>query len=88
MKRYLGMSEQEISENEMSWAEERGDAELAQVDAPTPRNVGISAGNIQSDLEGLGAEAPPAGGPDLGGAPGPAGPVGVGSPTAGAQPAL
>jgi hypothetical protein len=88
MKRYLGMSEQEIAENEMSWAEERGDAELAQVDAPTPRNVGISAGNIQSDLEGLGPEAPPAGGPDLGGAPGPAGPAGVGSPTAGAQPAL
>ena len=68
MKRYLGMTEQEISENEMAWAEERGDTELATPDAPGLRNVGISPGSIQSDLEGLGPEAPAVDG-GVGGAP-------------------
>ena len=56
MKRYLGMTEQEISENETSWAEERGDVELAQPDAPGLRSVGISPGGVGADLEGLGPE--------------------------------
>jgi hypothetical protein len=88
MKRYLGMTEQEISENESSWAEERGNEELVQVDSPSPRNVGVSAGRIQSDLDALGTDTAPTGGLDLSGAGGPAGPDGVGSPSAGAQPAL
>jgi len=58
MKRYLGMSEQEIAENEMAWAEERGDAEIAVPESPGLRSVGISPGGIQSDIEGLGPEAP------------------------------
>jgi hypothetical protein len=86
MKRYLGMTEQEISENETAWAEERGDAELAQPEAPGLRSVGISPGGLQNDLEGLGPEMAPGaapGGPDLGAAPG------IGQPAAGgAQPAL
>jgi len=85
MKRYLGMTEQEISENETAWAEERGDAELAQPEAPGLRSVGISPGGLQNDLEGLGPETAPGaapGGPDLGGAV-----PGAPSP-AGAQPAL
>jgi len=86
MKRYLGMTEQEISENETAWAEERGDAELAQPEAPGLRSVGISPGGLQNDLEGLGPETAPGaapGGPDLGAAPG------IGQPAAGgAQPAL
>jgi hypothetical protein len=84
MKRYLGMTEQEISENETAWAEERGDAELAQPEAPGLRSVGISPGGLQNDLEGLGPEVTPgaeAGG--LGAEPG------IGQPVAGgAQPAL
>ena len=60
MKRYLGMTEQEISENETSWAEEKGDTELSQPDAANPRSVGISPGGIEADLEGLGPEAPEA----------------------------
>jgi hypothetical protein len=84
MKRYLGMTEQEISENETSWAEERGDTDLAQVDPASTSNVGITPGGIQNDLEGLGdLGAAPAGGIDLSGqaqAPG-GGPPGVGSPT-------
>jgi hypothetical protein len=66
MKRYLGMTEQEISENEEAWAEERGDAELAQPAAANPRAVGISPGGIASDIEGLGPE-PVAGAPETGG---------------------
>lgn len=68
MKRYLGMTEQEISENEVMFAEERGDTEVAVADAPGLRNVGISPGGVQQDLEGLG--------PDTGGAE--AGAVGAG----------
>lgn len=56
MKRYLGMTEQEISENEVMFAEERGDTEVAVADAPGLRNVGISPGGVQQDLEGLGPD--------------------------------
>ena len=72
MKRYLGMTEAEIAENESQWAEERGDTELAQAEAPGLRGVGISPGGLQSDLEGLGPEpiaGAPAGGPEMAGSP-------------------
>ena len=83
MKRYLGMTEQEISENEMAWAEEKGDTELAQPEAAGLRSVGISPGGLDSEIDGLGPDAGAAG-PDVGGAE-----VGVGQPQAGgAQPAL
>jgi hypothetical protein len=82
MKRYLGMTEQEIAENEMAWAEEKGDVDTAPVDAPGLRSVGVSPGGIQSDIEGLGPEGGDAsGGEDLSGAPGADGPAGVGAPT-------
>jgi hypothetical protein len=87
MKRYLGMNEQEIAENESMWAEERGDTELAQPEAPGLRSVGISPGGLETDLAGLGPETAPgaeAGGPEMAGSP--AGPGGA--PVAGAQPAL
>ena len=54
MKRYLGMTEQEISENEVAWAQEKGDAGLSTVEAPGLRSVGISPGGIAGDMEGLG----------------------------------
>ena len=71
MKRYLGMSEQEISENESSWAEEKGDVDLAPAEAPSARGAGLSAGGVTSDIEALGPEAP---------ASGPEGPQGPGAP--------
>jgi Bacteriophage T4-like portal protein (Gp20) len=79
MKRYLGMTEQEIAENEMAWAEERGDTETAQPDAPGLRNVGISPGGIQTDLEGLGPEPGPGEPGVAGGAPEATGPGGPGA---------
>jgi len=85
MKRYLGMSEQEMSENETMWAEEQGDVEIAPVEDPNLRSVGISPGGIAGDLENV---APPAETPPEGqGAPGttaPAagGPIGAPAQTA------
>jgi len=84
MKRYLGMSEQEMSENETMWAEEQGDVEMAPADDPNLRSVGISPGGIASDLENVAppAEAPPEGeagapGAAPGAAPAAGGPVGA-----------
>ena len=53
MKRYLGLSEQEMSENETMWAEEQGDVEQAPVEDPNLRSVGISPGGIAGDLENV-----------------------------------
>ena len=81
MKRYLGMTEQEISENEMAWAEERGDTEMATPEAPGLRSVGVSPGGLDSDIESLGPDTGVGAGTDLGGqaqAPG-GGPAGVGA---------
>jgi hypothetical protein len=63
MKRYLGLSEQEMSENETMWAEEQGDIDIAPAEDPSLRNVGISPGGITADLENveLPAEPPPEG---------------------------
>ena len=82
MKRYLGMTEQEISENEMAWAEERGDTEMATPEAPGLRSVGVSPGGLDSDIESLGPDTGVGAGADLSGqaqAPG-GGPAGVGAP--------
>ena len=53
MKRYLGMTEQEMNENETMWAEEQGDVEQAPVEDPNLRSVGISPGGIAGDLEAV-----------------------------------
>ena len=63
MKRYLGLTEQEMSENETMWAEEQGDVDAAPADDPNLRSVGISPGGIAGDLENV---APSAEGSDLG----------------------
>jgi hypothetical protein len=56
MKRYLGMTEQELSENEKMWAEEQGDNELAQPAPANLRGAAISPGAINNEIEGLGPE--------------------------------
>ena len=81
MQRYLGMTEQELSENEMMWAEEQGDIETAPPDDPSLRSVGISPGTIAGDLDNVeiasdvppGAESPTGGAPS--GMPDTAGPI-------------
>jgi hypothetical protein len=61
MKRYLGMTEQEMSENEVMWSEEQGDTEMATPDDASLRNVGISPGTIAGDLDNVevAGEVPP-----------------------------
>ena len=61
MKRYLGMTEQEMSENEVMWSEEQGDTEMAPPDDASLRNVGISPGTIAGDLDNVevAGEVPP-----------------------------
>jgi hypothetical protein len=59
MKRYLGLSEMEMSENEMMWAEEKGKAESAEAGQANLRNVGITPGGLANDLENV---TPPEGG--------------------------
>ena len=54
MKRYLGLTEQEMSENEMLFAEEAGDIEVAPVANPNLGGVGLSQGTVQNEIEGLG----------------------------------
>lgn len=75
MKRYLGMSEQEMTENETMWAEEQGDVEAAPAAGADLRSVGITPGGIGQDLSNVDmapGEAPP---PELpaGAVPGPGG---------------
>jgi hypothetical protein len=76
LKRYLGLSEEEIAENERMWAEENGKG------APTTTNssgelrgVGVSQAGIESDATALGDAVPPPGMPDATGAPAPGAPA-------------
>ena len=62
MKRFLGLSAEEIAENERLWREENKEAGSAQDQAAAElRGVGITGGGIEADLAA--AEAPPEGEP-------------------------
>ena len=89
MTRYLGLSEEEMAENERMWREEQGDAANAPADAAGLRSVGISPGGIDGDLE-VAANAIPGAeldGGDLGAAPSTASPVPLGGTPAAGTPA-
>ena len=66
LKRYLGLSESEIAENEESWREERATPELQTTQGQDMRSVGITPGGMEADIATgaeltaePGAEAPP-----------------------------
>jgi hypothetical protein len=60
MKRFLGMTEDEIKENERLWREENGSNLKAPVDAQSQlRSVGISPGGLAAEAGGQEAEASP-----------------------------
>jgi hypothetical protein len=82
MERFLGLSEQEMNENERLWNEEQGDVEAAPAPGADLRGVGVTPGGIGQDLE---AVSPPPEADALGGEPG-AAPAGAGA-GAGAPPA-
>jgi len=66
LTRYLGLSEEEMVDNERMWAEEQGDAEKAPAGEAGLRSVGISPGGLDTDLQNAeiptdtGAEGEPA----------------------------
>jgi hypothetical protein len=76
LTRYLGLTEEEMADNERMWAEEQGDVDKAPPGEAGLRSIGISPGGLDADLE---AAAPPAEG-EAGAAP----PAEVGAPSPGA----
>ena len=77
LKRFLGLTEEEMAENERLWKEEQGVAEAIPTDASGElRSAGISQAGIESDLGALEDENAP---PELGAAPGEAAPPGAGA---------
>jgi hypothetical protein len=59
MKRFLGMTQEEITENEHMWREEQGGNLKPVLDAGGQmRSVGITPAGTQADLAGQAAEAP------------------------------
>ncbi len=74
--RFLGLTEEEMSDNERMWAEEQGDTEKAPSEPAGLRSIGISPGGLETAAQDLEAGALPASEPGLA-APGaaPAGPA-------------
>jgi hypothetical protein len=64
LKRYLGLTEQEMQENSELWSEENSKPEDSKSEDPDLRSVGVSAGGIDADLENV--EMPDEGGDDMG----------------------
>jgi len=60
MKRFLGMSEEEIKENERLWREENGSNLKPDADSQSQlRSIGITPGTMAADMSAQTAEAPP-----------------------------
>jgi hypothetical protein len=68
MERFLGLSEQEMNDNERLWNEEQGDVEAAPAPGADLRSVGVTPGGISSDLEAV-TPPPEAGAPGAPGGP-------------------
>ena len=50
MKRFLGLTEEEIVENEESWREERDEPELSTTQGQDLRSIGITPAGMESDI--------------------------------------
>lgn len=50
MQRYLGMTEEEMSENSKLWREENADISV-ESELPSMRSVGVTTGGIQADMD-------------------------------------
>ena len=51
MKRFLGLTEEEILENEQAWREERDQPELQTTQGQDLRSIGITPAGLESDIE-------------------------------------
>ena len=59
LKRFLGLTPEEIAENQSLWLEENSDSIQSSADpGEQMRGVGITPGGIETDIAGLDAEAP------------------------------
>jgi len=59
LKRFLGLTQEEITENEKLWKEENGAKLVSSSDAASDmRSMGITPGGIESDMAAQSAEAP------------------------------
>ena len=87
MQRFLGLTEQEMTENESMWAEEQGDVEAAPADPAGLRSVGVTPGGIQGDLDAATPPPEPGAEGELGAPMDATGATGLASPVAGAAPA-
>lgn len=88
LKRYLGLSDEEILENEQMWQEERDEPELTTTQGQDLRSIGVTPAGLESDIamgqELAGAEmGAEAGLPQAGATPTPTAPAGAGAPAAG-----
>lgn len=91
MTRFLGLTEEEMADNERMWAEEQGDTEEAPAETAGLRSVGVTPGGIEADLTGLpgvGPEGAPGEGPAGGAEAGPGAAPAAGAAPAGAAPGL
>ena len=60
LKRFLGLTEEEIAENERLWGEESGKGQPTSTDAAGElRSAGLSAAGIEGDLGAAGDMTPP-----------------------------
>ena len=50
MQRYLGLSEEEIAQNQKMWSEERGESKDDPVKGADLRNVGVTGGGLSADI--------------------------------------
>ena len=51
MKRYLGLTEEEIMENEQQWREEREEPELETTQGQDLRSIGITPAGLETDIQ-------------------------------------
>ena len=81
LKRYLGLTEDEIKENEEMWQEERDQPEMQTNSGQDLRSVGVTPGGLESDMETgaemAGMEPGTPGTPGVDAAAAPGGPGGV-----------
>ena len=61
LKRFLGLTPEEIAENEESWEEENIDADTNLSAQAELRSAGVTAGGISSDMDSLSNQQPPEG---------------------------
>jgi hypothetical protein len=62
LSRFLGLTEEEMSENEKLWEQEQGDADKSKPDAVGLRSVGISPGGLDMGIDAAETAALPPGG--------------------------